>query len=370
MTSLLNSLALLALLLCCLTAGTAHAALGDNEAIQKLLDWVVDNGAELKVKVAPNELGIRGVMATEDIPANTPTMKIPNHLVLSIPAREMIAVDMAPFLIRELMNGASKLQPYMNALPGFMEVVTGYNFPRHYMKHLNSEHLVALMEVFKENSVATWNGNRKDELPLSLEEAMQTNQSVSLELLEYATALVASRTIQFRTAALSMIPVADLVNHRGGPPGDCFFDEFEGKYATVQCYRDIKKGEEITITYGDMRCDILFLYYGFVDAFEHPIRLASIDHHEYNPEKTEQKFEAEYFNGTGEEMEAELTRLTNLLAVVDKGLEDMGPIPDIPGEEAFKFALQSFHKARRLGITNEIVRLQGLIAGAGNEEEL
>ncbi|KXZ43706.1 hypothetical protein GPECTOR_82g240 [Gonium pectorale] len=320
-------LALQGLALCLAIGALARATYVTPEE-ERLMQWIIEEGGILKATVGRTAQGVRGVFTTEDIPKGETVIMIPPHLVLSV--RSVAAADDATFLLREMHTPCSRLKPYMDVLPKEGQVLTGYNFPEEYVQYLADDHLV-----------------------MTIPEAIgRTN--MSLPYWEYVVSLLSSRTFSMRKNTLSMVPFLDLMNH---DPRN--INQLSDSATDIRLIagRDLVKGEEITITYGNMRSDELLLYYGFIDTVTQPPRLLAVDHRNYKPYGSEELSD-EPITGPPELVAQELLRLTAILARFESRLEQLGPIPDTIPEVAD--VLRGLHAQRRETLNAEIRRLEGL----------
>jgi len=61
------------------------------------------------------------------------------------------------------------------------------------------------------------------------------------------------------------VPLADMINHRRGKLVNCHWEYKSEKGFVVTAKRDLLRGEELFITYGNKGNDIFFLHYGFAE---------------------------------------------------------------------------------------------------------
>ncbi|GLI61626.1 hypothetical protein VaNZ11_004045, partial [Volvox africanus] len=320
-----------------------------------MLDWIKREGGEFKVTISRNSAGVRGVFTTENVRKGDLLVLIPDHLVLSF--RNVPAAEGAPLLLKELYTPCSRLGPYLRILPNESQVLTGYNFPDMYIKYLADDHLESQVQrSFKQHCRSTFEGQNDDKMMMTIPEAIgQVN--ISLPYYEYVVSMLSSRTFSLRKEALSMVPLLDLMNHDIRDINQ-LDSSVNARGVRLIAGKDLLKGEEVTITYGDMRSDELLLYYGFLDTVTSPPRLLAVDHRNFKPLEFGELVE-EPLTGPEEVIHAEIVRLQRVLAKFENRLKGLGPIPDtIPNLARL---LQELHDQRREAIRYELSRLQGLL---------
>ncbi|PNH04549.1 hypothetical protein TSOC_009281, partial [Tetrabaena socialis] len=239
---------------------------------ERLVNWVLEEGATLRVTIGRRPDGVRGLFTTQAVAKGDLLVYIPDHIVLSV--KNVAASEAAPTLLKELHVPCSRLRPYLDVLPKENEVLTGYNFP------------VELRWEWPYDAAACW-----------------------------------------------LIAGIDL-----GP------------------------GEEVTISYGNLRSDDLLLYYGFLDTQTSPPRLLAVDHPKFKPYESEELVDDPHLAGSPQDIEGEMARLRAVQAAVEERLAALGPVPDhIPYVAGLMRAL---HEQRRHAIRHELERLQVLLAAA------
>lgn len=326
------------------------------------MDWAVSEGARLRVTISRNKDGIRGLFTTQDVNEGEELIYIPSHLVLSV--KNAPASETAPVLLKEIHSPCSRLRPYMDVLPKPGGVLTGYNFPEEYVPYLGDQHMEEYVRrSFLTHVKNTWLGHNNDNMDMTLPEAVG-RVNITLEEFQHAVSLVTSRTFSIRTAALSMVPVMDMANH--DPRDINQLDNHLTDGVALLAGKDLKAGEEVTITYGNMRSDELLLYYGFIDTFTEPPRLLAVDHHQHQPYKAFESEEFQDFTGTPEEIREEIERLRNRLYLARGVRRAMGVMPTTVPYVASM--LTQLHQQRERAIEHELNRLQVLLDAADKLE--
>ncbi|GIL56131.1 hypothetical protein Vafri_11561 [Volvox africanus] len=322
---------------------------------QSMLDWIKREGGEFKVTISRNSAGVRGVFTTENVRKGDLLILIPDHLVLSV--QSVPAAEAAPLLLKELHTPCSRLGPYLRILPNESQVLTGYNFPDEYIRYLADDQLEShVQRSFKRHCRSTFEGQNDEKMMMTIPEAIgQVN--ISLPYYEYVVSMLSSRTFSLRKEALSMVPLLDLLNHDVRDINQ-LDSSMKTQGVRLHAGKDFLKGEEVTITYGNMRSDELLLYYGFLDTVTSPPRLLAVDHRNFNPLEFGELVD-EPLTGPEEDIHAEIARLQRVLAKFENRLKDLGPIPDTVPHLAR--LLRELHDQRRQAIHYELSRLQGLL---------
>ncbi|EFJ40346.1 hypothetical protein VOLCADRAFT_108207 [Volvox carteri f. nagariensis] len=336
-----------------------HAYITKDE--QEMLDWISQEGGEFKVTISRTSAGVRGVFTTQDVRKGELLIYIPDHLVFSV--RNVPAAEGAPLLLKELFTPCSRLTPYLRVLPRETQVLTGYNFPEEYIKFLADDNLeLQVRGSFKKHCRSTFEGQNDENMMTTIPEAIGS-VNISLPYFEYVVSMLSSRTFSLRRDALSMVPLLDLMNH---DIRDINQLDSSRAYRGVRVVagKDLAKGEEVTITYGNMRSDELLLYYGFLDTITDPPRLLAVDHRNYNPQDGAELPDVP-LTGPEEEVRAEILRLKDILSQFESRLQALGPIPNTNPYVAD--LLQGLHEQRRRAVRHELARLQGLLAAHGGD---
>ncbi|GIL88165.1 hypothetical protein Vretimale_14080 [Volvox reticuliferus] len=331
---------------------------------QIMLDWIKREGGEFKVTISRNAAGVRGIFTTQNVRKGELLILIPDHLVFSVPS--VPAAEGAPLLLKELHTPCSRLGPYLRILPNESQVLTGYNFPEEYIRYLADDRLEAqVLRYFKQHSRSTFEGQNDDKMMMTIPEAIG-RANISLPYYEYVVAMLSSRTFTLRKEALSMVPLLDLMNHDIRDINQ-LDSSLGSRGVRLSAGKDMLKGEEVTITYGDMRSDELLLYYGFLDTVTSPPRLLAVDHRNFKPNEFGDLVD-QPLTGPEEDIRAEIARLQHILAKFENRLETLGPIPNtLPYLAGL---LRELHDQRREAIHYELSRLQRLLEQHDGQAEL
>ncbi|KAG2492431.1 hypothetical protein HYH03_009374 [Edaphochlamys debaryana] len=320
----------------------------------------------MKVTIGRTAEGVRGIFTTEEVLAGEPLIIIPDHLVLSV--KNVAAAEAAPVLLKEMFLPCSRLKPYMDMLPKLGEVLTGYNFPEEYIKYLADPSMEDMVtQSFKRHAKATFKGQNNNHMEMTIPEAIG-REDLNLTYWEHVVSLLSSRTFTIRKAALSMVPVIDLANH---DPADINrLDSTTPDGVRLIAGKDLKPGEEVTITYGNMRSDELLLYYGFIDQLTKPPKVFLVDHRDYIPYEVTSMDEDPPLMGPLEDVVAETARLRKILAAFEGRLAGLGPLPD--SNPYLRDTIKQLHAQRREAIIAEVARLEALAevlrAGGGQAD--
>lgn len=318
---------------------------------KQLMDWVLSEGASLRVTIGRNADGVRGLFTTMDVKKGEVLLDIPEHIILSV--KNTGAAEAAPVLLKELSTPCSRLLPYMKVLPTKDEVLSGYNWPEEYIPYLADEMLAdQITSSFQRHVREVLIGAHNENMEITIPEAVG-RANITYEHYKYMTSLLTTRTFSIRKAALSMVPIADLANHDSRDINS--LDNTQTPGFRIVAGRDLAKGEEVTITYGSMRPDELLLYYGFLE--ERDSRMLLIDHPKYKPYETDsEQLGDAVFLGTADEVELELARLKGILHRFEGRLEELGPIPEQPNPYVASM-IRGLHAKRSKSLRAEIARL-------------
>jgi len=363
-----------ALLYVCLL-GSLSVAFADKKDDDALLKWVKDNGAELKVYIGRNRQGVRGLFTTQDIKEGEEILSIPYHLVIKFTYKS--AAEIAPVLLKELYTPCSRFGPYLKSLPRRNEVLSGNNIPLDLVKYLGVPELEGKIQMAQEHCEAIAKNDPEIDawqLDLTVPEAVG-NVNISAEEFKFVASVVNTRTLNGRPGTIFMVPVLDMANHDRSSKNYMTSDP-ESRYKNNVAIKlvagaEIKRGEEVTIPYGNLRNDEMLYNFGFLDPSEPPL-LITTDHHKAKDAEGAHVHQTDAilrpFAGNVPELQAEVERLNNLHQQAEKLYRELGPIPQT--HQAAAALVKEFQDKRLRSIKVEIERLKADIAAGGSKAEL
>ncbi|KXZ55869.1 hypothetical protein GPECTOR_2g1420 [Gonium pectorale] len=314
----------------------------DLDAIEGLFKWVRDLGGEVNAEVKQNSNGVRGLFATKDIPEGQYIASIPAAAIMNAGSLNDSFAVPTLITLRELKNPYSRFKPYVAIWPRPDEVINSCNFP--------TEYIGMLKMPYWEKNVNEWSEHIGHLLTGDLDAE-----------LEYTIKSSTRYVLTHRRRRLLMAPIFDLANH----DRSCttYLTPYEsGNMLHFVAGSDIKQGEEVCYSYGNMRDDYALIHYGFLPDLEDPPRLALVDHRDFKPDSPYTHEEAPDdvpLEGEPEVLRAELQRLRNIHDELKATPDTMPPRP--PGEDYLYDTLKELERRRLNALSNEIQRLSFLL---------
>ncbi|PNH09942.1 hypothetical protein TSOC_003417 [Tetrabaena socialis] len=360
--------------------GSNHASAQPLDAIDNLFQWVRDLGGEINMEVRTNPSGVRGIFATKKVVETGYLASIPASAILNTGSlNDSFAVPTLTVL-RELKDPHSRFKPYVDMWPKPDGLLNSCNLPEKYIGMWKSAHweknqkdwlyyLTALHEV-RAGMLCTSDSSILSILSILLIaahtqytiEEMVGNATVTLDDLKYCCAISSTRYVSTaRRRRLLMAPIFDLANHER----ECLhtISSYEtADFLHVVAGEDVEEGQEICYSYGSLRDDYAVAHYGFLPALEDPPRLALVDHWQFDPESPyshDDPPSEEPFEGTPEEMAAELARLRDIYTKLVKTPDTLPPTPK--GQDYMYDLLKALEARRLNALSYEITRLSNVL---------
>ena len=251
------------------------------QSTSSLLNMVTNGGGILSqsLSISTGEHGGLGLRAAFDIKPGDRLVFLPESSTLTydggvtdrrlvrlidLVPEELWGVKVALALLAERVKGPeSPFHPYISNLPiGFSGVPMFYS--RDDIAQLEYPPVVAQV---KKRGVFLYEFATKHLTGLSADEDPFGGVQVDTNALGWALAAVSSRAFRTRGPSLpaSLLPLIDLANHSFEPSAEVKVEERGGvRGISLVSKREIKKDEEITLSYGPLTNDFLLLDYGFI----------------------------------------------------------------------------------------------------------
>ena len=252
-----------------------------------LISWVEKNGGYVSKKVSPKESSLynRIMISNSEILKNELISFIPEKIVLSsihpllnsichrayglYHSSDLECITL--FISFDKYNKTSFFKPYYDYLPKID------------IKMLPSEYEDEKLKLFEELEFGLYVGMNNNKLKKGFNEEVEKilkEKGVKnpFEEFKYNYYLVKSRNFarpesEFFFDLNSCVPFIELFNHENDFNTDWAFDPYK-KGFYLKAVKDIKKGEELTTTYGNETNINLFLDYGFTlkyNKYKNPI---------------------------------------------------------------------------------------------------
>ncbi|GLI58853.1 hypothetical protein VaNZ11_000619 [Volvox africanus] len=331
------------------------------DEIDKLFKWVLDLGGEINAEVRHNKDGFRGLFATKAFTENDVIAAIPAATILNTGSfNDSFAVPTLTVL-RELKDQNSRFKPYIDMWPKPDRIVNSCNMDLKYAPMWKSTYWEKNVRDWESHLHALLNGDLDADLEYTIREVVG-NDPVTLDDLKYACAISSTRYVSsLRRRRLLMAPIFDLANHERNCTSTLSTYE-GGNYLYFLAGQDINAGDEICYSYGSLRDDYAVAHYGFLPALEDPPRLSLVDLPGYDPNTPYSHDDApseEPFDGTPEELQAEMARLKGIYDEI-KSTPDSLP-PKAKGEDYVYDMMKSLEERRLNSLSYEIQRIAGLL---------
>jgi hypothetical protein len=241
------------------------------EMLESFIDWIGKNGGFVSKKISvvnlPEDECSRGVVCNEDLPENFVFLKLPASLLLNssnslnfqthIKTKSGFNVsDWAPLavsIVLEQTDSNSFWKPYLDILPPQIELPCLW--PPEDLDFLKSA------KIFK----AIQRDFSRIERKIAL--LLKDTTFVGTENIwrEYRKACSVISSYSFCDGKIvSMVPFADLLNHRTGLNNARLFFKRDG--LVMKTIKSCKRGDQLYNTYGDLGNSELLLQYGFIDS--------------------------------------------------------------------------------------------------------
>ena len=239
--------------------------------IQTFIDWIRSNGGFVSDKVSvinlPEEEGSRGVVCTDDIDKGFTFLKLPKNLLLNPSNSSNFQVhfrcknnpnvsNWAPLIVSIILerhDPDSFWRPYLDTLPHKVDLPC--EWPPEDQTYMKSS------KIFK--SIQRDFSKIERNISLLLEKAAFSLNSQDIWR-EYRQASSIISAYSFCDGKVtSMVPFADLLNHRTGFNNARLF--FKRNYLVMRTIKACKRGEQLFNTYGELGNSELLLKYGFID---------------------------------------------------------------------------------------------------------
>lgn len=235
------------------------------------LNWFTGNGAWISPKLAfkdySEESAGRGMVALESFSKDEVLFKIPRRLLLShkTTAHKTDVLKNAAktgwsrimwSIVLERLSENSLWKPYLDIVPA------KFNLPISWSEQDKSflsgtgvlEMIGEPEEDFRQNFAKV-----AKKIPLIKDLSLDRLR----ELYFYAGSFVSSYSFMEEDGCIVMVPMADMLNHRTGYNNARLF--FEKDELQMICVKDVKAGEQLYNTYGDLGNAELLFKYGYMD---------------------------------------------------------------------------------------------------------
>ena len=252
-----------------------------SEYYNNLHNWLISNGAFISKKIIPQEQNIynRYIISKEDIKQNEEIIFIPNELTLS--TLNNIVLDKCNLGFKEFNSYASKEEKFsydFDCLVYFLtiDIDNENSFFKNYYDYLPRILTKDFPIYFSSEKI-----NLLNKIELDVEIGRQThffNKSLTpvkneilkikngLEKFKKNFILVSTRNLERRSSFFeevnTLVPYLDLLNHDNNFNTWFIYDEKREGFS-LYAIKNIKKNEEITISYGKLNNLYLYSIYGF-----------------------------------------------------------------------------------------------------------
>ena len=248
---------------------------------ENLYNWLISNGAFISKKIMPIEQNSynRYIISKEEIKKNEEIIFIPNDLTLS--TLNNIVLDKCNISFKEFNSYATKEEKFsydFDCLVYFLTIDIGNknSFFKNYYNYLPQISSKDFPLFFSEEKI-----NLLNNIELDFELRRQNhffNKSLNpvkneilkmkngLEKFKKNFILVSTRNLERRGSFFeevnTLVPFLDLLNHDNNFNTWFIYDEKREGFS-LYTIKDIKKNEEITISYGKLNNLYLYSIYGF-----------------------------------------------------------------------------------------------------------
>jgi hypothetical protein len=252
-----------------------------SEYYNNLHNWLISNGAFISKKIIPQEQNIynRYIISKDDIKQNEEIIFIPNELTLS--TLNNIVLDKCNLGFKEFNSYASKEEKFsydFDCLVYFLtiDIDNKNSFFKNFYNYLPQISKNDFPLYFPEEKI-----NLLNQIELDVEIRRQShffNKSLipvknkilkienGLEKFKKNFILVSTRNLERRSSFFeevnTLVPYLDLLNHDNNFNTWFIYDEKREGFS-LYAIKDIKKNEEITISYGKLNNLYLYSIYGF-----------------------------------------------------------------------------------------------------------
>ena len=252
-----------------------------SEYYNNLHNWLISNGAFISKKIIPQEQNIynRYIISKDDIKQNEEIIFIPNELTLS--TLNNIVLDKCNLGFKEFNSYASKEEKFsydFDCLVYFLtiDIDNENSYFKNYYDYLPRILTKDFPLYFSSEKI-----NLLNKIELDVEIGRQThffNKSLTpvkneilkikngLEKFKKNFILVSTRNLERRSSFFeevnTLVPYLDLLNHDNNFNTWFIYDEKREGFS-LYAIKDIKKNEEITISYGKLNNLYLYSIYGF-----------------------------------------------------------------------------------------------------------
>ena len=239
--------------------------------IESLLVWLKDSGAEFPdISIKEISKSENGVEALNDIPESSFVVKIPRKLLIhsnlhskygdlmdkyNINTPKKHLDKLVLFILDDKNNEKSYFKSYYDVLPKDLSHLPIF-WTDDELLLLENSHIIT--SIMNRRKILSDNYNQLSKIP---------NFSDKFSFEDYCTlrSIVGSRNFSLNIdgdTVSAMVPLGDMFNHNLPPDVKWTFDSMLDCY-TMKATKDIKKGQEITDSYGGKPNNEYLLYYGF-----------------------------------------------------------------------------------------------------------
>ena len=247
----------------------ANAARSDDlDACASLFEWVRSNGGVTAPVAVASQDGLRALVATRDIARGSHAIDVPASLLLTLGTamKSRAGLALAPI--------ADRLHPRSILATHLILSRRDRTFPYRYVDTLPSsqdDHPVLCSEELFRALAGTSAGTIAAQIKATIQadhqqisNCLPMKDMVDLEEFRWAFCNVLSRTFNVKLGTgefqLVMTPVVDLLNHSDRP--NCLMVTSADRIH-VEALHDIKRGDELTISYGELPNIALLAIWGF-----------------------------------------------------------------------------------------------------------
>lgn len=252
-----------------------------SENYNNLHNWLISNGAFISKKIMPIEHNIynRYIISKEEIKKNEEIIFIPNDLTLS--TLNNIVLDKCNIGFKEFNSYATKEEKFsydFDCLVYFLtiDIDNKNSFFKNYYNYLPQISTKDFPLFFSEEKINLLNNIELDfELRRQNHFFNKSLNPVKKEILKIKNGLekfkknfilVSTRNLERRSSFFeevnTLVPFLDLLNHDNNFNTWFIYDEKREGFS-LYTIKDIKKNEEITISYGKLNNLYLYSIYGF-----------------------------------------------------------------------------------------------------------
>lgn len=325
-----------------------------DDAYTVLHDWVLSKGGTVRGRTATVD-HVRGLYADRDVAKDEVLLSIPETTVINAGSASGDIITPILTYLREALTPGSRFKPYLDTLPQEGDTLNACTMPLDHVAVLQSPFWHDHVSGWQAHLEAAWRGEQSEHQEFTFREVLG-DVNVSLQEVQHACVLVTTRYLSNARGRLILAPIYDLCNHRTNCPN--YLTTGDKGELIMRAGRDLKEGDEICNTYGDLhRDDYLSFNYGFLPSEQDPPRLLAVDHRLFREEELNWILpEDDEWEGTEEEYDAELDRLQAILQT----LEEVPPPPLTPSAPSSLELMLKLRERRVRALHHEVARLAAL----------